>query len=77
MSSQVAVSVMIIALSALLAWILRVPSGQADASPETGESDIDYDELGAAESEVQDLDAFASPDDADDDLHDWGPGAPK
>ncbi len=77
MSSQVAVSVMIIALSALLAWILRVPSGQVDAPPETGESDIDHDELGAAESEVQDLDAFASPDDADEDLHDWGPGAPK
>jgi hypothetical protein len=77
MSSQVAVSVIIIALSALLVWILRVPSTQVNIPPETDESDIDYDALGAAESEVQDLDAFASPDDADEDLHDWGPGAPK
>jgi hypothetical protein len=30
-----------------------------------------------AEQEVRDLDAFTTPDDADDKLTDWGPGVPK
>ena len=38
---------------------------------------VDRDELEAAEREVQDLDALTSADDADDQMHDWGPGAPR
>lgn len=36
----------------------------------------DPDELARAEREVRDLDAFASPEDAPQDLPDWGPGVP-
>jgi len=35
----------------------------------------DEDELRAAEEEVRDLDAFATPEDAEEQLPDWGPGA--
>jgi hypothetical protein len=35
----------------------------------------DEAELLAAEDEVRDLDAMATPEDADDQLPDWGPGA--
>jgi hypothetical protein len=34
----------------------------------------DEDELRAAEEEVRDLDAFATPEDAEEQLPDWGPG---
>ena len=36
----------------------------------------DPDELEAAEREVRDLDAFSTPDQAAEDLPDWGPGTP-
>ena len=39
--------------------------------------DFDRDELERAEREVRDLDPSVSPDDADDQLPDWGPGAPR
>lgn len=42
-----------------------------------GEPDIDFDELSEAEREVRDLDHSVTPDDADEQLRDWGPGAPK
>ena len=35
----------------------------------------DPDELAAAEDEVRGLDAFSRPEDADERLPDWGPGA--
>jgi hypothetical protein len=38
--------------------------------------DRDQDVLEAAEREVRDLGALKSPEDADDELQDWGPGAP-
>lgn len=41
-----------------------------------GEPVEDPDELARAEHEVRDLDAFASPEDAQQDLPDWGPGVP-
>lgn len=61
-------------LAAALAWLLggrrRRASGEAS-------DEIDRETLEEAESELEDLDAFATPDDADDELPDWGPGAPK
>ena len=36
----------------------------------------DPDYLEEAEEEVRDLDTFADPDDAEEDLPDWGPGVP-
>jgi hypothetical protein len=38
---------------------------------------VDREILNEAEDEVRDLDAFTSPEEADDDLPDWGPGVPK
>jgi len=38
---------------------------------------VDRDMLEDAEKEVQGLSTFATPDDAEDELQDWGPGAPK
>jgi hypothetical protein len=46
--------------------------------PERSGSPDDRDEetLEEAEREVRDLGAMTSPDEADDELTDWGPGAP-
>lgn len=53
-------------------WLVDVRSARHDDEPE-----IDYDELDAAEREVRELDADVDPDDADEQLRDWGPGAPR
>jgi hypothetical protein len=70
-------------------WILAVAAGIGVAAwkwmrsraphvpPELLDPNIDFDELQEAEEEVQDLDAFATPEEADEQLPDWGPGAPK
>jgi hypothetical protein len=59
-------------IAALAAWIVRRPRGRARAS-----DDVDDETLEAAEREVRDLHSMTSPDDADDQLPDWGPGAPR
>jgi len=55
-----------------IAWLIRRP-----ARPATDPRDRDTATLADAEREVRDLDALATPDDAADQLPDWGPGAPK
>jgi hypothetical protein len=40
-------------------------------------ADRDETELEQAEREVRDLGTFTSPDDADDQIEDWGPGTPR
>ena len=69
---DVVAGVLVVVLGGVLAWLLLMPS-KSRARPE----DIDAEELAAAEQEVRDLDAFTSPEDADDHLPDWGPGVPK
>jgi hypothetical protein len=61
----------LLALIGAIAWFARRP--RHHASPD----DRDVETLAEAEREVRDLDAFASPEDAEDELHDWGPGAPR
>ena len=74
MGTGTAVGILIIVLAGALGWLLiPSPSRQARSQPE----DLDEVELQAAEDEVRDLDAFGSPEDADDELQDWGPGAPR
>jgi hypothetical protein len=51
-----------------LLWLIRVPS--RPATPDAR----DQDALDRAETEVRDLGAMTSPDDADEALPDWGPG---
>lgn len=55
---------------ALAARILR-PSPDPSADP----GDIDRDELEEAEREVRDLGTFTTPEEAEEQMPDWGPGA--
>jgi hypothetical protein len=56
-------------------WVVRRARGGGSGRAE--EEDVDRDVLEAAEQEVRDLDAFSAPEDAEDELPDWGPGAPR
>ena len=58
-------------LLAGLLWLIHVPS-RSTPDPDARDQDV----LDEAEGEVRDLDAMASPEDADDALPDRGPGAP-
>jgi len=62
------------ALLILLIWLL-VPTARRDQNLALREDDPE--ELEAAEEEMRELDVFTTPDEADDHLPDWGPGAPK
>lgn len=64
-------TIALLALVGGLLVLLRRPRRRA------APADRDDDVLGEAEREVRDLDAMTSPDDADDELTDWGPGAPR
>lgn len=77
MGSSVALGLLILALLAVFVWLAGRPrSPRADTEAARG-ADVDEDVLADAEDEVQDLDSFATPEDAEDQLPDWGPGAPK
>jgi hypothetical protein len=65
---------LLLLLAAVFAWMAGGRAGRRGrrrAHPGV----TDPDELAAAETEVEELDAFTSPEDADDQLPDWGPGA--
>lgn len=64
--------IILLLVAAVGAWLLRPPTHRQSETPIE-----DREELEAAEKEVQDLDAFATPEDAEEDLSDWGPGAPR
>jgi len=55
-------------------WLM---DARHDGSVTEAEPDIDYDELDKAEREVKDLNADVRPDEADEEMRDWGPGAPR
>ncbi len=79
MTSPLALIVLLAALAAGLAWLLtggRLPH-RAKPGDVVADPDTDHEVLSEAEEEVRGVDAFASPDDAEEDLPDWGPGAPK
>jgi hypothetical protein len=66
------VGVLIGVLAGVLLWLVLAPARRR----QTAGRQIDEETLNA-EQEVRDLDAFTTPDDADDELTDWGPGVPK
>ncbi len=82
------IGVVIAVLAGVLLWLLLAPpstgrgpgrgrgQGQGRGRGRLAESRLDEETI-AAEQEVRDLDALATPEDADDELTDWGPGAPK
>lgn len=69
-------SILLVLILSLLVWLLR-GSGSPEPPEPAGEDDADRALLGEAEEEVRDVDAFTTPDDAEEELPDWGPGAPR
>lgn len=69
------VFVWLVAMLVVAAIAIRVvrPTGRQPAHPD----DVDREELEAAEREVRDLDPLTSPEEADEQMPDWGPGAPR
>ena len=66
------IGVVIAVLAGVLLWLLLAPASKGRLEkPHLDEETI------AAEQEVRDLGALTTPEDADDELPDWGPGAPK
>jgi hypothetical protein len=72
MTGSTSLLVLLLLLAAVLVWLLGRGPRHRMREPD----DVDREVLEEAEEEVSGLDAFASPDDADDQLPDWGPGAP-
>ena len=70
-------AILLALLVAALIWFFRRPDHSVAAEPTAEEDDIDFEVLDEAETEVRDVDAFTSPDEAEGELRDWGPGAPK
>ncbi len=77
--TSASIAIVIIALAAALLWFLGRPSRADRRITEHTERDqnLDHEVLAEAEEEVRDLDPLASPDEAEEELPDWGPGAPK
>jgi hypothetical protein len=75
----VSLLVILLVLILALSLLLVVPRKSRSASLRSGVRDdqIDREVLGEAEEELEGLSASARPEDADDELPDWGPGAPK
>lgn len=73
MTNGMATFIVALGIVALIVWIFSSKRGVI--APPSG--DVDAETLAEAEREVRDLDAFTGPDEADDQLPDWGPGAPK
>jgi len=65
-------AIALLALSGGIVWLSR-----SHNRPRTDREDRDTEVLEGAEAEVRDLDALATPEDATDDLPDWGPGTPR
>lgn len=76
MGSTVGLVFLILLVAAVLAWLIGRPNASVK-NDDIDEDDVEREILEEAEDEVRDLDAFTSPEEADDDLHDWGPGVPK
>ena len=65
------VGVLIAVFVGVLLWLVLPPTSRR----QTAGRPVDEETLNA-EQEVRDLDAFTTPEDADDELTDWGPGVP-
>ncbi len=79
MTASLGLVLLLLALAAALAWFFAGPgrSSRVDPDRAAGDAATDLEELAEAEDEVRDVDAFASPEQAEEELPDWGPGAPK
>jgi hypothetical protein len=71
------IGITLLAVVGGVVWIVRRRRDGGRGREKTGHDGSAWDdaELRAAEEEVRDMNAFATPEDADDQLPDWGPGA--
>ena len=69
MTTTVFLGILLGAVLLALLWLL--------GGPRNADSMADDSDTAVAEEEVRDVDAFRSPEDAEEELPDWGPGAPK
>ncbi len=79
MMSGFAIGTILAALTAALIWIVfRSRDGSTRNGADSGEDvEVDRDVLSEAEQEVRELGSFVTPEDAIEELPDWGPGTPK
>lgn len=70
MNSTLGLGLFLVLLLAVLFWLLGARRGEVPAD------DTD-DETRSAEDEARELDALLSPEEAEEELPDWGPGAPQ
>lgn len=79
MTSGLAVGTILAAFTAALIWIVfRSRDGSTRSGADVGEDgEVDRDVLSDAEEEVRGLGSFVTPEDAIEELPDWGPGTPK
>jgi hypothetical protein len=68
------IAITALALVGAMLWIVRNRARERPG-PDDERDEWEDKELRDAEEEVRNLDAFATPEDADDQLPDWGPGA--
>ncbi len=67
--------VILLALAATLLWIFV--GGKGSGRRRHRSPDVDEEELAQAEDELRQLDAGVTPEEAEEELDDWGPGAPQ
>jgi beta-lactam-binding protein with PASTA domain len=70
-TTAVAVALALLALCGAFVWLVGKPRRDRHTNPVE-----DPDALAKAERELEDLDVLMDPDEADEHLPDWGPGAP-
>lgn len=71
MTTAIVLAFGLLALAGALIWLVGTTRRDRSRTPVD-----DPDALARAESELEDLDMFVDPDEADEHLPDWGPGAP-
>lgn len=64
------------AIAAVLFWLLRGHKSASTRSTNLADSEVDHDELEAAEEEIREVDSGAQPGD-EQPGDDWGPGTAK
>ncbi len=79
MMSGFAIGTILAAFTAALIWIVfRSRDRSTRGGANIGEdAEVDRDVLSEAEQEVRELGSFVTPEDAIEELPDWGPGTPK
>ncbi len=69
--------IVLLSLVLLLAVLFVIPRGESRRSRGVRNANIDEDELLEAEEELRHLDVTVTPEEAAEELPDWGPGVPR